>query len=68
MFEALSADPLLEIPCIEWLWVYNNAFYLTLIMGILISTVNGVCCAIFQMVPSMCEKSLTYREEIFLQF
>lgn len=67
-FQAIAANPLTEYPCEAWLWVYNNAFYLTLIMGILISVINSICVALFEMIPPMCEKSLTYREEIFLQF
>ena len=65
----LKLDPGLEAtPCEEWLWVYQNAMYLTIIAGAMISVINAVCVTMFQMIPPLFEKCLTYREEIYLQF
>ena len=59
---------LVDNPCDEWLWIYQNAMYLTIIAGIMISMINGIAFTIFMYLPPLFEKSLTYREEIYLQF
>ena len=44
----IEVDPTLpENPCEEWLWIYQNSFYLTLASGILVGAINGIVCAIF---------------------
>ena len=35
-------------PCQEWLWFYQNAFYLTILTGIMIAAINGICLFVFE--------------------
>ena len=69
MKEFQEIDKTVEVnPCEEWLWIYQNQMYLTLIAGIMLSTINSVCVMIFQYSPPLFEKCLTYKDEIYLQF
>jgi hypothetical protein len=51
-----------EPPCQEWLWIYQNAFYLTIISGAMIGVINGLVCFIFEVTGPM-EKNITQMGE-----
>jgi hypothetical protein len=59
----LEVDPTLEAdPCGEWLPIYENSFYLTIITGALIGAINGIVCALFEVLAPL-EKCLTWPGE-----
>jgi hypothetical protein len=51
-----------EPPCQEWQYMYENAFYLTIISGAMIGIINGVVCFIFEATGPL-EKNLTHEGE-----
>lgn len=53
-------------PCEAWYEVYSQAMYLTIAAGAMISIINSICVAMFQYLPPLFEKCLTFREEIYL--
>ena len=60
-----NVDP---TPCEAWYEVYSQAIWLTIAAGAMISVINSICVFMFEIIPPLFEKCLTYREEIFLQF
>ena len=59
----LEVDPSLQKdPCAEWLPIYQDGFYLTMIVGALIGIVNTVVVAIFELIAPL-EKCLTWPGE-----
>jgi hypothetical protein len=59
----LAENPdLTENPCVEWQWVYENSFYLTIITGALVSAISAVAVMVFEILAPM-EKCISYPEE-----
>lgn len=56
-----------ENPCAEWEFAYNNHLYLTVATGIIISIINSVCVAVFNIIV-VHEKSKTYMDENVSKF
>ena len=56
-----------EDPCSDWKFVYDNSMYLVIITGAMIGVINGICCALFEMIVVV-EKCLTLENEIKAQF
>lgn len=58
-----AAGPkLTENPCEEWLWTYQNSFYLVILTGALVGVINGLVVFIFENVAPL-EKCLTFAAE-----
>lgn len=61
LFQAI--DPKIQLnPCEDWLWVYQNSFYLTIITGAMVGALNGICVAIFENIAPL-EKCLTFPKQ-----
>lgn len=68
MPEFLEADPTTpENYCEEWLWVFENNMYLTIITGALVGLLNTICVKIFEFIVVL-EKLPTSMDIIKAQF
>lgn len=53
--------------CEDWLWVFENNMYLTIISGALVGILNSICVALFEHIVIL-EKLPTMMDEIKAQF
>lgn len=62
LLKAVKGAKLKESPCADWLWTYQNSFYLVILTGALVGAINGLVVFIFENVAPL-EKSLTFAAE-----
>ena len=63
--ELLEVEPKVIDLCQEWSSLRTDSQLMILITGIMIGAINGICVFIFELVPTIFEKCLTYAEETF---
>lgn len=64
MEQFLEYDPNTEKNfCEDWLWVFQNNMYLTILSGAMVGALNGICVALFEHIV-MLEKLPTMMDEI----
>jgi len=54
--------------CQEWSSLRTDSQLMILITGIMIGAINGICVFLFETIPTVFEKCLTYAEETLAQF
>lgn len=54
--------------CEEWQTLRTQSQLMILITGVVIAAINGICVALFEFIPILFEKCLTYADETLAQF